>query len=56
MKSRSMLEYIQMVERIHNNETITLEEFTRIRNEGTPDEIAEAVERMMMAGGYENLE
>lgn len=35
---------------------ITLEEFTRIRNEGTPEEIQEAVERMEAAGGYDNLE
>lgn len=37
-------------------EGITLEEFTRIRNEGTPEEIQEAVERMEAAGGYDNLE
>lgn len=35
---------------------ISLEEFTRIRNEGTPEEIEAAVERMVAAGGYDNLE
>ena len=56
MKQRSMLDYIEMISRAHKAGVITLEEFTRIRNEGTPDEIAEAVERMEAAGGYENLE
>ena len=37
-------------------EKITREEFTYIRNHGTREEIAEAVERMEAAGGYENLE
>ena len=35
---------------------MTREEFTRIRRNGTPEEIAEAVERMEAAGGYDNLE
>lgn len=35
---------------------ITLEEFTRIRRDGTPDEVQEAIERMEAAGGYDNLE
>lgn len=34
---------------------ISLEEWTYIRNNGTPEEIAEAAERMAAAGGYENL-
>lgn len=34
---------------------ITLAEFTRIRNEGTPEEIEEAVQKMEAMGGYENL-
>ncbi len=39
-----------------DNGKITLEEWTRIRRGGDPDEIAEAVERMEAAGGYDNLE
>lgn len=35
---------------------ITLEEWTEIRRHGTPEEIAEAAERMAQAGGYDNLE
>lgn len=38
------------------NTTITLSEFTEIRNNGDPDEIAEAVSRMEAAGGYDCLE
>lgn len=35
---------------------ITLQEFTDIRNNGSPEEIAEAVARMEAAGGYDALE
>lgn len=35
---------------------ITIEEFTRIRNFGSEEEIAEAVARMEAAGGYDALE
>ena len=53
---KSMLDFIKFKIKLNGLDTITREEFTRIRNTGTPDEIAEAVERMMAAGGYENLE
>lgn len=53
----TMMDYInQMIEREQAGDTITLEEWTRIRNNGTPEEIQEAVERMEAAGGYDNLE
>lgn len=52
---KSIFDFIkEMAEREQSG--ITREEFRRIRNNGTPDEIAEAVERMMAAGGYDNLE
>lgn len=50
-----MLDYMEAAIAAQNK-TITREEFKRIRNFGTPEEIAEAVERMMAAGGYDNLE
>ena len=34
---------------------LTKEEFTRIRNFGTPEELEKAVEQMAAQGGYENL-
>lgn len=53
----TMMDYInQMIEREQAGADITLEEWTRIRNNGTPEEIQEAVERMEAAGGYDNLE
>lgn len=56
MASKSMLDYINARIKIESSDTITREEFTRIRNSGDPDEIAEAVEKMEAAGGYDNLE
>lgn len=53
---RTMLDFIQAAARAEREGGITLEEWTRIRRTGTPDEIAEAVERMEAAGGYDNLE
>ena len=47
----TLLDFIEAV-----GEVITLEEFTAIRNNGSPEEIQEAVERMEAAGGYDNLE
>ena len=52
---RSMLDLINSLIEAEQKGVITKEEFTRIRNNGTPEEIAEAVERMNAAGGYENL-
>lgn len=44
------------IERRKESGVITLEEWTEIRRNGSPEEIAEAVERMEAAGGYDNLE
>ena len=38
-----------------NGDKLTYEEWCNIRRTGTPEEIEEAVERMMAQGGYENL-
>lgn len=53
-KPRTMLDLMNMMIAAERY-PITKAEFTRIRREGTPEEIEEAVERMMNAGGYENL-
>lgn len=51
-----MLEFIMASVEAENKGGLTLEEWTYIRRHGTPEEIAEAVERMEAAGGYDNLE
>ena len=51
-KPMSMLEYIQ---KFSTKNKLTLEEFKRIRNEGTEDELIEALEKMADQGGYECL-
>lgn len=53
---RSMLDFVNAAIEAERKGGITLEEFTRIRRTGTEEEIAEAVERMNAAGGYDNLE
>ncbi len=53
--SMTMLDFINAAVAAERG-VITREEFTRIRRNGTPEEIAEAVERMEAAGGYDNLE
>lgn len=55
-KRRSMLDFITAAAEAERRGGITKEEWTRIRRTGTPEEIAEAVERMEAAGGYDNLE
>lgn len=52
----TMLDFINAAIEAERKGGITLEEFTRIRRTGTEEEIAEAVERMNTAGGYDNLE
>ena len=52
----SMLDFINAAVAAENKNTITLAEWTHIRRYGTPEEIAEAVEQMNAAGGYDNLE
>lgn len=53
---RTMLDFINAAAEAERKGGITLEEWTNIRRHGTPEEIAEAVERMEAAGGYDNLE
>lgn len=56
-KSRTMsaLDYLTAMADLQNNK-LTREEFKRIRNNGTEEELREAIERMNAAGGYDNLE
>jgi hypothetical protein len=54
--AKTMLDFIMAAAEAERRGGITLEEFTRIRRTGTEEEIAEAVERMMAMGGYDNLE
>ena len=54
--ARSMMDFINAAIEAERKGGITLAEWTDIRNHGTPEEIAEAVERMEAAGGYDNLE
>lgn len=54
--SRTMLDFITAAAEAERKGGITFEEWIHIRRNGTPDEIAEAVERMEAAGGYDNLE
>lgn len=50
----TMLDYINSC--INREKPPTVEEFTRIRNFGTEEELQEALEKMEAAGGYDNLE
>lgn len=54
--SRTIMDFINASIKAEEMGTITLDEFTAARNSGDPDRIAEAVERMEAAGGYDNLE
>lgn len=54
--ARTMLDFINAAAEAERKGGITLEEWTEIRRNGTPDEIAEAVERMEAMGGYDSLE
>ena len=51
----TVMDWIDAAIRAENGDVLTKEEFTDIRNNGTEEDIAEAVERMMAQGGYENL-
>jgi len=55
MGSRTMMDFINATIAAEEG-SITYEEWCHIRRNGTPEEIAEAVERMNAAGGYDNLE
>ena len=52
---RSIMDFINAAISVERHEVMTVKEFTYIRNHGTSEELAEAVERMEAAGGYENL-
>ena len=56
--AKTMLDVINelvALEKAKERGTLTYDEWCHIRNNGTPEEIAEAVERMEAQGGYENL-
>ena len=52
---KSIMDFINAAIKAAENGTITKEEFKRIRNSGSEEELIEAVEKMIAAGGYENL-
>lgn len=53
---KSMLDFINAAIIAEREGGITYEEWCDIRRNGTSEEIADAVERMTAAGGYDNLE
>lgn len=55
-KPRSMMDFIYAAVEAERQGGITKKEWALIRDNGTPEEIAEAVERMEAAGGYDNLD
>ena len=54
--SKTMMDWINTAIATEAKGTITYEEWCDIRRNGTPEEIAEAVERMAAVGGYDNLQ
>ena len=56
-RSVSVMDYIgKMIEAgERKGKMLTYEEWCSIRRNGSPDEIAEAVEKMMAQGGYDCL-
>lgn len=55
MSGMTIMDYINLAMKAEAGDVITREEFTKIRNCGSEEELREAVERMEMAGGYDNL-
>lgn len=55
--AKMILDYIDMMiaTETRKKSEITYDEWCYIRRNGTPEEIAEAVERMMAQGGYDCL-
>ena len=55
--AKMILDYINMMVAAEERkgEEITYDEWCEIRRNGTPEEIEEAVERMMNQGGYDCL-
>lgn len=56
--AKMILDYINIMIAAEEKkgEKITYDEWCHIRRNGTPEEIEEAVERMMNQGGYDCLE
>ena len=54
--AKTMMDFIQEAIEKQKKETITYDEWCFIRNNGTPEEIEEAVSRMESIGGYANLQ
>lgn len=52
--AKNMLDYINAMMSAEGK--LTMEEWTNIRNNGTPEEIEEAVRKMEEQGGYDALE
>lgn len=55
-KAKSVMDFINATIEAERQGGITYDEWCEIRRNGTPEEIAEAIERMEAAGGYDNLE
>ncbi len=55
--AKMILDYIDMMiaAEERKGKELTYDEWCDIRRNGTPEEIQEAVERMMAQGGYDNL-
>lgn len=55
--AKMILDYINMMiaTEERKGKELTYDEWCEIRRNGSPEEIAEAVERMMAQGGYDNL-
>ena len=51
----TMMDFIERKMKAEAGNKITYEEWCDIRRNGSPEEIEEAVERMMAQGGYDNL-
>lgn len=54
--AKSVMDFINTTIEAERRGGITYDEWCDIRRNGSPEEIAEAVERMEAAGGYDNLE
>lgn len=54
--AKSVMDFINTTIEAERRGDITYDEWCDIRRNGSPEEIAEAVERMEAVGGYDNLE
>lgn len=55
-RQMSVMDFINQMTHVDDEEPLTKQEFTRIRNFGSEEELKDAVERMEAAGGYDALE